>query len=367
MAIKFSRRQLIQLGLAGSALSLLPTSVRARANTALLSAASNPAGNHFIRGLSAAGHTTFSVPVQYRCHDSSVNPDLQQAIFFARRPGQCFYVIDITSGEMIHTITPKNGYHFYGHGVFSDDHRWLYTTENDFVHQRGIIGVYDAADNYRRVDEFSSGGIGPHQILRLPQANTLVVANGGIVTHPDSGRKTLNANNLSPSLSYLNSSNGELIDQFYPQSTQMSVRHIDIDQQGRVIIGIQLQSSDLSLPLVLSHQGEDQLQALAIHDQSWSDFNGYIASVAINPAGTHALATSPRGDTIGLWNLESQQYQTIRCRDVAGATYCPDRQRFFISNGNGQIETVPLKSDIVMPQAFVRQPRSRWDNHLVKV
>ena len=43
----------------------------------------------------------------------------------------------------------------------------------------------------------------PHEILRFPGSDTLIVANGGIQTHPDTGRAKLNIERMLPNLSYL--------------------------------------------------------------------------------------------------------------------------------------------------------------------
>ncbi len=47
----------------------------------------------------------------------------------------------------------------------------------------------------------------------MPDGETLVIAIGGIRTHPDSGRQSLNPDSLAPSLIYLNRHSGQMIDQ----------------------------------------------------------------------------------------------------------------------------------------------------------
>jgi hypothetical protein len=44
------------------------------------------------------------------------------------------------------------------------------------VRHEGVIGVYDARANYKRIDEFPTFGIGPHDLALLPDGKTLVVA-----------------------------------------------------------------------------------------------------------------------------------------------------------------------------------------------
>ena len=79
--------------------------------------------------------------------------------------------------------------HFFGHGVFSADGKLLYTTENDYDGARGVIGVRDATDGYQQIGEFPAHGMEPHDIQLLADGRTMVIANGGIRTHPDSARR----------------------------------------------------------------------------------------------------------------------------------------------------------------------------------
>ena len=93
--------------------------------------------------------------------------------------------------------------HFYGHGVFDPTGRLLFATENDVASGQGVLGVYDAADGYRRVGELPAHGVGPHDVALLPDGRTLAVANGGILTRPETGRAKLNLGTMRPSLSYV--------------------------------------------------------------------------------------------------------------------------------------------------------------------
>src|SRR5690606_30895384 len=110
---------------------------------------------------------------------------------FARRPGTFALVIDVVHGRILYRIASAESRHFYGHGAFSSDGRLLYATENDFAGERGVIGIYDAADGYRRAGEIPSYGIGPHELRLLADGTTLAVANGGILTRPDLPRVKL--------------------------------------------------------------------------------------------------------------------------------------------------------------------------------
>jgi hypothetical protein len=60
--------------------------------------------------------------------------------------------------------------------------------ENNFSKGIGLIGIYDAENKYRRIGDYSSYGLGLHDIAILPEGYTLVIANGGKLTLPDEGR-----------------------------------------------------------------------------------------------------------------------------------------------------------------------------------
>ena len=65
-----------------------------------------------------------------RGHGIATSPKQREAIIFARRPGAM--VIDLQAGIFQTKITPPSDRHFYGHGVFSPDGLWLFTTENNY-------------------------------------------------------------------------------------------------------------------------------------------------------------------------------------------------------------------------------------------
>ena len=155
---------------------------------AFLSAARNPDGSHALFGLDTNGGITFEVSLPGRGHAAAAHPLKPQAIAFARRPGRFAVVIDCVHGRVEARLSAPPGRHFYGHGAYSASGEFLFTTENDFEAARGVIGVWDVPSGYARIAEIPSGGVGPHDIKLMPGGKLLAVANGGIETHPDTGR-----------------------------------------------------------------------------------------------------------------------------------------------------------------------------------
>lgn len=79
----------------------------------------------------------------------------------------------------------------------------LVTTESDYATCAGVLGIWDVRRNYARIAEIPTGGICPHEVIRLSGTQSLVVADGGIRTHPDSGRDKLDLHDMHPSLVYI--------------------------------------------------------------------------------------------------------------------------------------------------------------------
>lgn len=374
---RLDRRRFLQLGSAAAItpwLSACKFDWGKAADTSLLltgyrdtrPTATHSQAQYGVAGIHTNGQLAFDIPVAQRVHDSLYLPHSQQALFFARRPGTHLYAIDLVSGEMTHTLSAPSQRHFYGHGCISGDGRYLLTTENAYDRQQGCIGVYDVKDNFRRIDEFSSGGIGPHQIRFLADQKTVVVANGGILTHPSRGRKKLNLDSMQPSLTYLDSRSGQLLDTFTLAHPQQSIRHIDVSDNDQVAVGIQFEGDPTEqLPLAYTHSGEQQLQPLTASIQDWQRHQQYIGSVCLNPEGTRLLLSSPRGGIVSGWNLQTGALESIQTqRDGAGLAFTANEANFFVSNGIGQISRLGADSFSSNTQApFYFEGRS-WDNHM---
>ena len=136
----------------------------------------------------------------------------EEAVVFARRPGTFAAVFEPRSGLVHRRFDTPADRHFYGHGVFEPNGRILFATENDITRGQGVLGLYDAADGYRRVGEVDAAGIGPHDIAMLPDGRTLAVANGGILTLPETGRAMLNVDSMQPSLNLIEAASGRLVE-----------------------------------------------------------------------------------------------------------------------------------------------------------
>ncbi|WP_444995561.1 DUF1513 domain-containing protein [Aliikangiella sp. IMCC44359] len=334
-------------------------------NTTFLSACDIGKNKHAVGLFDSSGKILFITPTPGRCHGSVPHlSKINKAVVFARRPGDFLLEIDLQTGELSQVIQGKSDRHFYGHGCFSHDGQYLITTENDFIHQRGLVVIRDA-DNYQVLEEFSSGGIGPHECAMLNHNNHLVVANGGILTHPQQARKKLNLSSMQPNLSYIELPSGKLLESFKPDHHQLSIRHLAVSQNDLVVIGLQYQGKRFDrVPLVLSHHGKGELKAHFAPENIQLAMKQYTASVAIDDQSNHAVVTCPRGHIVTLWDLPSGQFKkSIKIRDTAGVAYDSSQQQFLLTNGFGAINQYQMKNLESFVEVGYRNSL-KWDNHL---
>lgn len=325
-----------------------------------LSAARKQDGSYALYGMSPDGHLVFETPLPGRGHAAAAHPHQPYAVAFARRPGTFALVIDCAQGQVERRIKAPQGRHFYGHGAFSEDGAFLFTTENDFEAGEGRIGVWDVRRGYVRIHEYSSGGVGPHDIKLMPDGNSLVVANGGIETHPDSGRTKLNIPTMRSNLSYL-ALDGTLLEQVELEASlrRASIRHLAVRHDGLVVMGCQWQGDLSDAPLVFTHMPGKSVTPLPPPDHS-IDLKGYIGSVAISADGALIAATSPRSDTVLFHDQTSGQTTAFAKPDVCGAA--PTRGGIALTTGTGTF----LRSVKGKPQNTATAPIS-FDNHLIAI
>ncbi|SFT68197.1 hypothetical protein SAMN05518861_103337 [Mesorhizobium sp. YR577] len=311
--------------------------------------------------LSEAGKLLHQVDLPDRGHDVTFDPISGKSVVFARQPGTFFVAFDPTGKAAPQTVASLPDRHFFGHGVFSPDGALLYATENDFDNAAGMVGIYDARDSFRRLGEFPTHGVGPHELLLLDDGRTLAIANGGIETHPDFGRAEMNLSTMKPSLVFVDRVSGDLIEshELPPALHQLSIRHMDTDATGAIWFGCQHRGPATEKPsLVGKAERGKGLQLLDMPEDVLGGFRNYIGSVAANrDAGTVAVS-SPQGNSFAVFEAASGRIVSDQSlREVCGLA--PDHAGFRATTGTGEI--VDADGGTVEEADYV------WDNHLLRI
>jgi hypothetical protein len=234
-----------------------------------------------------------------------------------------------------------------------------------------VIGVYDAADGYRRLGELSSHGVGPHELEFLSDGRTLVVANGGIRTHPDLGRSKLNLQDMAPNLAYVDSVDGRLLDAYHPPAAlpRLSIRLLAITPDDKVCVAMQWEGpANVHPPLVAIHRGEERLRLLSAPESVKSAMRNYCGSVCGDSSGEWFAVSAPRGNLITFWSSvggDCLGRSTVveGCGIAAGAT----PGQFTVSSGRGGIFSCGVTGESIATLEDGGSSRMRWDNHMASL
>ncbi|MEM7074648.1 MAG: DUF1513 domain-containing protein [Pseudomonadota bacterium] len=349
-------------GLAAAALAPRPSWADVGAPDYLAAARARD-GTFVLCGLTETGDLTFSQNLPTRGHAAAAHPLRPEAVAFARRPGTFALVMDCRgTGQVVAELGAPNGRHFYGHGAFSSDGTLLYTSESDYEAAQGRVGIWDAAGGYRRVGEIPTYGTGPHELLRLPGQETLVVANGGIETHPSTGRTKLNLDVMQPSLVYLSPA-GDLLDRVVLAEAwhQNSIRHLAARADGMVAGAFQWQG-DLARtpPLLMLHRRDMTPKLLHSEAAAHQQMQGYAGSVAFSGDGARVAITSPRGGRVEVYATQDGAHTgTVALEDACGIAPA-SHAGFCVTTGTGILGRLGVTGF----QQHVQQG-VQWDNHLV--
>ena len=335
------RRKFLQAAGAGFLSMLGPGSADALAESdvVLASASMNRSGVYELLLFDDAANILSAIPLPARGHDVVFAPTQKSGVLFARRPGNFALAFDVPRASEPYVFHAPEGRHFYGHGAFSHDGKLLFAAENDYENAAGKVGIYDATDRYKRAAEFSSFGVGPHEVLVHPSKDILIVANGGIETHPDFGRAKLNIPTMRPNLSFIDLSSGDLLEQHHlgQDFHKLSIRHMDVTDHGRIVFGCQNQDGgDRTVPLVGSVTMGDDILLWDVADTSLADFANYVGSVGVSADGATAAVSLPKGNHLALFDVATGSLKHMQplkeCFGIAS-----DGDGFIATTANGAV------------------------------
>lgn len=312
-------------------------------------------GSYAVATVSERGEIVDQVTLPARAHGMACSQVTGKTVAFARRPGTYAMIFDPRGKKEPIIITAAEGRHFYGHGAFSPDGRLLYASENAFDTNRGVIGLYDATSRFLRIGEFETYGVGPHDMTVSDDGRMLIVANGGIETHPDFGRTKLNLSSMQPSLTLIDAATGTLIEKHSlpSQWAQLSTRHVDVDTNGRIWFACQYEGHRNDLPpLVGSFAKGEDLRFVELPEETTRRLANYVGAIAINRAEGLVGVTSPkRGASVTIDAKSGRVLREDVVPDAAGIAAAKDG--FAVSSYEGGF--------------LSRQSDVAWDQHIVRI
>ena len=160
----------------------------------------------------------------------------------AFRPGGWLWRLD-AAGRVVRRVSiddEPGGRRFGGHVIAHPDGRTLYTNEFDVRTGEGLVGVRDA-DTLRKLGEWPSGGLDPHQLTFDPRGR-LVVANGGLPRTADGRKRDLDR--MDSSIAAFDPATGAMLGQWRLRDRRLGLRHVawTAPEDGPPLLGIALQA-----------------------------------------------------------------------------------------------------------------------------
>lgn len=182
-----------------------------------------------------------------------------------------------------------------GHAIVAAKGDVLYTTETDLKTGGGRIGVRDR-QTLRKLAEFDTHGIDPHQLL-LDHEGHLMVANGGVPRTP--ADKKYDLQSMDSSLVRLDAASGKLLRQWRLDDPRLSLRHLawsrtPTDADTYLGIAIQAEHDEAALRAtapILAILDSDKL----IVPTRANDGIGYAGDIAAAWNGGFALSSNQAG------------------------------------------------------------------------
>jgi hypothetical protein len=195
----------------------------------------------------------------------------------------------------------------------------------------------------------------------MPDGTTLVVANGGIDTHPESGRSKLNLADMQPNLSYLER-DGAIHETVILDAElhHNSIRHLSLRSDGLVAFAMQWQGDTTAVvPLLGLHRRGREPRLLMAPEPAQRAMQGYGASVVFSGDGAQVAVSSSRGGLVHIFDVETGTFiRAFSAPDVSGIAAAAEG--FLATTGQGHAYEISSQGDALRANRDLA-----WDNHLV--
>jgi len=268
------------------------------------------------------------------------------AVMAAQRPGKVSYLIDFISGKIIQKFNSVNGHHFYGHGLYMNNAKELWMTENSDTTGKGTIVIRDTK-TFNIINTFDAMGFAPHEMKLLNNGKNLVIANGGNVAL-SKDIKVYKNDVIESSISYFDVKTKKQVQTSKSPFAPMSIRHLDVHLASNTVVMLLKQYpknfGKIMPPLAFQQMG-NKIDFFEAPNEVYQRINSMCLSVTINQETGIFAATSPISHNVTFWDIKKKKFlKLIEIKDAQGVCLAKDGQLWIITTTNGSIHIIDEKT-----------------------
>jgi hypothetical protein len=246
-------------------------------------------------------------------------------------------IIDPVEGRVVATFSSTKDRDFFGHGTSSVDGQFIFCSESAKDKLDGLISVRDST-NGKLVDQFSSCGQNPHEILLLNGGKTLLVANAGPLDYD-----TLRDGRERTCMAFIDLKSRKLDQRLLSKTPNVKLAHFAHTQSGQIFVGgVPGTNKDKTPARVMTSNGKDDLQELPIP----KIVNQVLANETLSVIANEKIvaASMPFCDRVLVWDAHSLQFKcAIEVKHPTGL--CIQDAQLFVGADLGQLlELNPTKA-----------------------
>jgi hypothetical protein len=257
---------------------------------------------------------------------------------------------DPATGEVLAQAQADELFRFEGHAVVDAARNRVFATQSELEEGQGRVGLYDA-ETLQPLGEWPTHGIGPHE-LRWLGPDVLAVANGGILTLPETGRIKRNLDTMEPSLVLLAARDGRKLAQFTLPDRKLSIRHLAVAADGTLGAALQYEGNGAAPVLATFRNGQLRTAEVISHAKSYG--------AAVAACGERFAVTCTRGDCVAVWDSRGRYCGEVAIAKPAGIAATEDA--WLVSNELGELWRIDAGH--LSAERLLRIRGRAWDNHL---
>lgn len=299
-------------------------------------------GGEVLSFFSANLHSLRNIHHGADIHDWAQIPKVRNLVFgFGTRESTLSVVVDLLEGKVTQRIPAYSGHDFYGHGAFSSDGEYLFSTESDLKTKRSKISIRRTRD-FRVEHLVDLGTTGAHQVALNPGGGFFWVAGGDDLKDKYQGFLFRLDEKTGKVIGAHEAPTEARLDHLYALSNEQCLVSATYPEQNLV-------KKDL---LFLASSANESLAPFSQDSEKLSGFSPNGLSVAASPNEQYALSTHNLKNEIHLWDLRQRKLIASRyLPEPMGAAFSEQENCVVISQANGALRRlgIPSLEDLAMP------------------